>query len=637
MFQSHLISSVEEVTYPSPLLKWCFLAISPVNYILNPMPRKKSAAKRAREQTRKEAAVNVTGAATAKTSENSAVAAEFTVETREPYIPSDDEEQEDEEEEEEEDDYGELITDEVEKGINQVLDAIKNNKTDKLLDPKVKFFEDPESAAAKLANRESKHKPIFLKDYHRMNILSGDALKEDDENEHATIDGKQSFVSQQLEEKTQLLNEIKDAFGDEDNEKSREGEDEDNGFLKKKEPSTRQEEKNLPDPTANEENFLEEFVNQQAWIPKKGDKVISLDLDNNEEDDEEFEDAVEKFENAYNFRYEDPNAAEIVSYARSQATLRRSDNSSRRRKREDEKNDKEQVKAGKEMAVQKKKTKKLNKLTDILEQLTKEYGAEIDSDMVKKITNTLMKNDFKEEEWDNVVAELFNEEFYQQEGKPTWDENDEIMGDFYADGDENDQDKKDKVQKSEEAEDDEDDEEEEGVEGPKRKKSKKEEKLQKKREKRKLNELVENALEQNKLALIEEVEKEEEERKSRSSTKEEQDLKFRYREVSPESFGLTAKEIFAADDTDLNEFIGLKKFAPYRARELRAKDKRKVTKARRLREWRKKTFKNENGLATVGPGPNGTDEDAILIPIEKDPKSKHMKKHNHRHKSNHRK
>lgn len=144
-------------------------------------------------------------------------------------------------------------------------------------------------------------------------------------------------------------------------------------------------------------------------------------------------------------------------------------------------------------------------------------------------------------------------------------------------------------------------------------------------------------MEQNKLALIEEVEKEEEERKSRSSTKEEQDLKFRYREVSPESFGLTAKEIFAADDTDLNEFIGLKKFAPYRARELRAKDKRKVTKARRLREWRKKTFKNENGLATVGPGPNGTDEDAILIPIEKDPKSKHMKKHNHRHKSNHRK
>lgn len=591
------------------------------------MPRKKSAAKRAREQAKKEAGVAATNSATEKTSENPSTTVKPSIEPRKPYIPSEDEE-EDDEEEEEEDDYGELITDEVENGINQVLDAIKNNKTDKLLDPKVKFFEDPESAAANVANREGKHKPIYLKDYHRMNILSGDALKEDEEgNEHATVDGKQSFVSQQREEKTQLLNEIKNAFNDEENEEV--SGDEDDGFLKKKEPSTKKEGKSLPDPTVNEEDFLEEFVNQQAWIPKKGDKMISLDLNNNEEDDEEFEDAAEKFENAYNFRYEDPNAAEIVSYARSQATLRRSDNSSRRRKREEERKIKEKVKVEKETAVQKKKTKKLNKLTDILEQLTKEYGAEINADMVKKITDTLMKNDFKEEEWDNVVAELFNEEFYQQEGKPTWNEDDEIMGDFYSDGDGDGdgdvQGEEGEVQKEQKEEDEE--------EGPKRKKSKKEEKLQKKREKRKVNELVENALEQNKLALIEEVEKEEEERKSRSRTKEEQDLKFRYREVSPESFGLTAREIFAADDTDLNEFIGLKKFAPYRAKELRAKDKRKVMKARRLREWRKKTFKNEKGLTPVGSEAGEKDEDTILIPVEKDSKSKHKKKHSHKHKS----
>ena len=435
------------------------------------MPRKKSAAKRAREQAKKEAAVPATDTATIKTSETSATTVKPAIEASKSYVPSEDEE-EDEEEEEEEDDYGELITDEVENGINQVLDAIKNNKTDKLLDPKVKFFEDPESAAAKLANREGKHKPIYLKDYHRMNILSGDALKEDDEEyEHATVDGKQSFVSQQREEKTQLLNEIKSAFNDEENEES--SGDEDDGFLKKKEPSTKKEGKNLPDPTVNEENFLEEFVNQQAWIPKKGDKVISLDLNNNEEDDEEFEDAAEKFENAYNFRYEDPNAAEIISYARSQATLRRSDDSSRRRKREEKRKIKEQIKAEKETALQKKKTKKLNKLTDILEQLTKEYGAEINADMVKKITDTLLKNDFKEEEWDNVVAELFNEEFYQQEGKPTWNEDDEIMGDFYADADGDDQTEEGEVEKEQKEEDEE--------EGPKRKKSKKEEKHPKKR------------------------------------------------------------------------------------------------------------------------------------------------------------
>lgn len=58
-----------------------------------------------------------------------------------------------------------------------------------------------------------------------------------------------------------------------------------------------------------------------------------------------------------------------------------------------------------------------------------------------------MKNDFKEEEWDNVVAELFNEEFYQQEGKPTWNEDDEIMGDFYADADGDDQTEEGEVEK----------------------------------------------------------------------------------------------------------------------------------------------------------------------------------------------
>ena len=86
----------------------------------------------------------------------------------------------------------------------------------------------------------------------------------------------------------------------------------------------------------NDEQFLKDFLAQQAWIPKEGDKVIELDA-TGQSDDENFNNAVEDFENAYNFRYEDPNSAEIISYARNQATLRRSKTSSRRRKREEEK------------------------------------------------------------------------------------------------------------------------------------------------------------------------------------------------------------------------------------------------------------------------------------------------------------
>lgn len=47
-------------------------------------------------------------------------------------------------------------------------------------------------------------------------------------------------------------------------------------------------------------------------------------------------------------------------------------------------------------------------------------------------------------------------------------------------------------------------------------------------------------------------------------------------------------EILTASDAQLNEFVGLKKLAPYRAPEVKEADKRKYGKKKRLREWRKK-------------------------------------------------
>ena len=63
---------------------------------------------------------------------------------------------------------------------------------------------------------------------------------------------------------------------------------------------------------------------------------------------------------------------------------------------------------------------------------------------------------------------------------------------------------------------------------------------------------------------------------------------FRYREVSPAAFGLTPLDILTASDAQLNEFIGLKKLAPYRAHEAKQGDRQKYGKKKRLREWRKK-------------------------------------------------
>ncbi|CDH12972.1 related to KRI1-KRRI-Interacting protein 1 [Zygosaccharomyces bailii ISA1307] len=514
------------------------------------MPRKKSAAKKAREAEKSEKPKDI---------------------QHEPASDevSEEEEHKSESSSEEEDEYGELITEDVEDGINKVLSALRNNDTTQLLNPEVKFFEDPERAAEK-GNDEERQKPVYLKDYHRMNILSGNALEEEDEDEK-TVDGKQSYVSQQNEEKSQLLKEINDAFdGDQENQSGNEEDD----LLVKKEKQRPVPELKLPDPDKNGEEFLKAFDENQAWIPRKGDKIGDGEVD---EDEIEFDNAVESFENAYNFRFEDPNSADIVSYARNQATLRRSDTSSRRRKRDETKLQKEAEKKEKERGIHKRKTEKVQKLTDVLEQLQKEYGREIDAKMVEKITNTLMNSDFKDDQWDKVISELFDAEFYAAEGKPSWDDDDEIMAEF----------NREKEQYSN-SEGEIEKELEEETSGKKARKEKQKEK----KSKRHLHEAVENAVEKNKLALIDEVE---EERKPRARTREEQDVKFRYREVSPESFGLSARDIFAADDVQLNKYIGLKKFAPYRPKELRMKDKRKASKPKRLREWRKETFNNEEG------------------------------------------
>lgn len=530
------------------------------------MARKKSAAKKAREAEEKFKAEQQSKLSAAELEELKQDE-EIDQEDQKRVLEEFDSEDESETSEEE-DDFGDLITEDLEEGFSKVLDAIKKN--DKaLFDPNVRFFDDKEGS---VEDKDPKQKPIYLKDYHRMNLLSGEAFKDEEDD----TDKPMTYAEEREEERNELLSDIKKAFADVDEDSNDENDD---GFLKKKDSSKDSSTKRtLPDPTQDEEKFLMEFANQQAWIPHKGDKII--DLDGEARDDDEFDEAAEKFENAYNFRYEDANAAEIISYARTQATVRRNETSGRRKKREEERLEKQEQKQKKEKLVNKKTTEKINKLADILEQIKKEYGADLSEDLVKKLTDSLLDKDFDDSKWDETLAELFNDEFYNDEsGKPTWDD-DDMMGEFDD-------------EEPEQAEEQEEEETQE-VEPPK-KKTKKDhlkEKKSAKKEKKEIKDLAEKAINQNKLKIIDTVE--EDPSLSRGRSKERSET-FKYREVSPESFGLTTREIFMADDSELNEFIGIKKFAPYRPKELRMKDKRKYAKSKHLKEWRKKVFKSEAG------------------------------------------
>ncbi|KAG2730980.1 hypothetical protein G9P44_006129 [Scheffersomyces stipitis] len=570
------------------------------------MARKKSAAKRARE------------AAVVKDVQENGSSKQETKETAKPEekkVSFSDSESESESSSEDEDELGDLITEDVEAGINNVLQAIKENPT-KLLDPNVKFFEDPENFTETATKKE---KPLYLKDYHRQNLLSGGYKDEDEDNEYGTIDGEKPFVVTQREERDQLLADIKSAFNEEEDE-----EDDDEDFLKKKEEAANhihpdRQVTRLPDPNENEQGFLEAFVNDRAWIPKKNDKVINLDrIDQNDEED--FDDAVEKFEHAYNFRYEDANSAEIVSYARNQATIRRSATNSRKRQREKQQEVKEQENNEKEALLKKKKTTKLNKVMDRLQKIKEAVGGEMKDEVIEKVFgDSLLKEDFDDADWDNKMAEIFNEQYYGDENeKPVWDEDDEIMADFHK-GDDNDEDDGPEVDEEEEEAD-----QEQEKTKKKSKKDKLKEKKSVKKDKESLRVKAQEIVEANTHVLIDEVEEE------RGRSKGKEDLLFKYREVSPESFGLTTREILLADDKQLNTFIGIKKFAPYRPKESRMKDKRKYTKKKQLQEWRKEVFKDKNG-----PAAPEDDKYDIWIPTEEEEtrKKAHKDKSHKKHKS----
>lgn len=78
-----------------------------------------------------------------------------------------------------------------------------------------------------------------------------------------------------------------------------------------------------------------------------------------------------------------------------------------------------------------------------------------------------------------------------------------------------------------------------------------------------------------------------------------QKASFRYRDTSPSTFGLSALDILMADDSQLNQFAGLKKLATFRDEDKKRKDKKKLGKKARLRQWRRETFGNEEGPKTT--------------------------------------
>lgn len=534
--------------------------------------------------------------------------------------PDDDDESSSTDETEDEDGF--LATEDLDAQISATLNAIRS-KDPRVYDKDVTFFQGEKDGEGTGKPKEKVAKPVTLRDYQREKLLRGDIGASDDEADEAP---PQTYAEEQAALKKSIVSEIHAAgdAGDSDSES-------DDGFMKRKEsaaPAPQVEgvhasrsakikvakvvNIDVENADKDPENFLSNFLAARAWVPEEGGKWKAFESDDGSGSDN---DQAEEFEQAYNLRFEDPAKSNEVlkSYSRditNARSVRREEKTGRAKQRELEREKKE---AEKRVRQEEKARLKKLKLEETAEKLKKvkraagKSGVELsDEDWMKFLDDA-----WDDDKWEEAMNKRFGDDYYAQKEieeeedsedeedgarkkkrkapkKPTWDDDidiKDIIPDFEDDT------KTPAVTLSdaeEEAQEDTDD--EDGAPSSKKrktstdhKKARLEAQRKSRQERSKLEALVESKLEQTNHPLLSS-------QPSSSSAL----PAFRYRETSPESFGMTARDILLApSDKHLNEYAGLKKLATFRDEEKKRKDKKRLGKKARLRQWRRDVFGRE--------------------------------------------
>ncbi|KAL4793595.1 KRI1-like family-domain-containing protein [Aspergillus venezuelensis] len=500
-------------------------------------------------------------------------------------LGKDDEEDESSSEDEDEDDDAELATEAVDAEILETIKAIRS-KDPRVYDKQTKFFTalDENGEPQK---REEKEKSMTLRDYHRENLLSGANLADE------AIDAPKTYAQEQQDLKSAIVKEMHAAADGEESDSVEE--DEDEGFLVRKSAPERLPEQpaaaqlDIENADKDPETFLSNFMSSRAWLQNDKSKLQPF-----ESDDEEEDERAEAWEEAYNFRFEDPSKLnnKLITHARdltNKQSVRREEVSGRKKLREAIRSKKEEEKKQRETEKNRLRKLKAAELQDKVDKIKEVAGLRAseltDEDWVKFLDGA-----WDDKDWENEMQKRFGDEYYaeddargsgdEDEGKkkrpkkPTWDDDidiNDLVPEF-----ENDEQPTVELSDIEMGDDD--------AEGG-NKKSKAQEKRDQKREARKDKMRIEEALDRNMdidLALL-------------PGSSKRNDSGFRYRETSPQAFGLSALDILMADDAHLNQFAGLKKYASFREDDKKKRDQKRLGKKARLRQWRKDTFGDEEG------------------------------------------
>ncbi|KIP08682.1 hypothetical protein PHLGIDRAFT_12467 [Phlebiopsis gigantea 11061_1 CR5-6] len=321
------------------------------------------------------------------------------------------------------------------------------------------------------------------------------------------------------------------------------------------------------------------------------------------EDEDEFNEIADRFESSYNFRFEEPGADQIPRYPRNIDSLVRRQDSTRKEERERRKARKEEEMLKKKEEVKRLKALKMKDIRQKLERIGKEGGKEVDK------TGALQELDL-EGDWDPEAHEAQMAKIYGSddggfvdEEKPTWDDDIDIGNIIPEEAESSSKKKKKKKKKADEREVDGvdvddmdadvvrmiDGEEWDGTEEMR---------------KAKLNEYMDELYELEFNDMVAGI-----------------PTRFKYAKVNQQSFALNPVEILLATDAELNQYMGLSKYAPYRKDSKSWDSQRGV----RLKELKQKIGERSQAL--------GAGEDLARVLPEKPAKKRKGKKERMREKA----
>lgn len=478
--------------------------------------------------------------------------------------------------------------------IVATIEAIRS-KNPQVYDDTAVFYKDELPEDKESTSRRSTAKPLYLHDYHKRNLLSGTLAEEvEEENQEAKLPS--TYAQEQRALQDAIVDEINDVAQQEHAGNTAEDE-----FLLKKERSAKKTaaRRNAPEldvksADKDPEAFLSALMSSRMWAtdPARG-------LEPFQSDDEEEEARADAFEDAYNRRFEDPERSneKLLTHSRSvisKYSVRREEPSSRHKARSAKKTDDEGERRERETEKLRLRKLKMEEMEQKLQKIKDTAGLHAKVVKLDDWVNVL-EGDWDDEQWNQEMEKKFGELYYadvdavedgaQQIGteqsrrkgpkKPKWTDDidiKDIIPDFVDDP------ATEGIKDIDQGDQTDDHETSHGVEGDKIR-DKKEARLQR----RQIQEIVDSSLDTEFAMSSVQAGK-----KSRAHS-------FRYRETSPSAYGLTARDILMADDAQLNEYAGLKKLATFRDPEKKTKDKKRLGKKGRLRQWRLQTFGNPDG------------------------------------------